>query len=142
MESYLAHTPQLWIETPAHDLFFWPNTLISKIINRYVMKSIIALAMLLSLVLPSLALSPVEQAYVDGVNDGVKLGKLMGNIEEYNIAVQQFNDKINQTFGANASVMCLPKIATNNTIVPDTFTSLKPIHKMDGTQGETTVVQY
>ncbi|HUS76527.1 MAG TPA: hypothetical protein VMY43_11040 [Methanothrix sp.] len=106
------------------------------------MRSIIGISLLLLLVLPSMAISPIEQSYVDGVNDGVKLGRLMNNIEEYNIAVQQFNDKINQTFGANASVMWLPKIATNNTIVPDTFTSLKPIHKMDGTQGETTVVQY
>ena len=106
------------------------------------MKSIIASVMLLSLVLPVLALSPVEQAYVDGVNDGVRLGKLMNNIEAYNIAVQQFNDKINQTFGANASVMWLPKIATNNTAPIDTFTSLKPIHKMDGTPGEVNVVQY
>ena len=82
------------------------------------MRLTIALALLLLLVLPSMALSPVEQAYVDGVNDGVKLGRLMNNVEQYNIAVQQFNDKINQTFGANASVMWLPKIATNNT-VPD-----------------------
>ncbi len=112
-------------------------------INRYVMKSIIALAMLLSLVLPSMALSPVEKAYADGVNDGVKLGKLMNNIEEYNIAVQQFNDKINQTFGANASVMWLPKMATNNTVPVTTFTGTpKPIHKMDGTPAETNVVQY
>ena len=114
---------------------------ISATSNHYVMRSIIGLALLLSLVLPSMALSPVEQAYVDGVNDGVKLGKLVNNVEQYNIAVQQFNDKINQTFGANASVMWLPKIATNNTLVPDTFTSMKPIHKMDGAQGETTVVQ-
>ena len=105
------------------------------------MRSIIGLALLLSLVLPSMALSPIEQAYVDGVNDGVKLGRLVNNVEQYNIAVQQFNDKINQTFGANASAMWLPKIATNNTLVPDTFTSMKPIHKMDGTQGETIVVQ-
>jgi hypothetical protein len=107
-------------------------------INHYVMKSIIALALLLSLVLPCLALSPVEQAYVDGVNDGVKLGKLMDNIEEYNIAVQQFNDKINQTYRANASVMWLPKMATPTA----TFANLKPIHKMDGTPGEVTAVQY
>jgi len=107
------------------------------------MKSIIALAMLLSLVLPVLALSPVEQAYVNGVNDGVKLGKLMNNIDAYNIAVQQFNDKINQTFGANASVMWLPKIATNNTAPTNAFTGTpKPIHKMDGTPGEVNVVQY
>jgi hypothetical protein len=105
------------------------------------MRSIIALAMLLSLVLPSNALSPVEQAYANGVNDGVSLGRLMNNIEEYNIAVQQFNDKINQTFGANASAMWLPKIAINNTIAPDAFTSMKPIHRMDGTPGEITVVQ-
>ena len=99
------------------------------------MKSIIALAMLLSLVLPSMALSPVEQAYVNGVNEGVKLGRLMNNIEQYNIAVQQFNDKINQTFGANASAMWLPKIATNNTLVPDIFTRMKAIHKMDESHG-------
>jgi hypothetical protein len=105
------------------------------------MRSIIALAMLLLLVLPSMALSPVEQAYVDGVNDGISLGRLMNNIGEYNIAVQQFNDKINQTFGANASAMWLPRIAINNTIASDAFTSLKPIHRMDGTPGEITVVQ-
>jgi hypothetical protein len=103
------------------------------------MRLTIALALLLLLVLPSMALSPVEKAYADGVNDGVKLGKLMNNMAEYNIAVQQFNDKINQTFGANASVMWLPKIAVPAT----TFTGTpKPIHKMDGTPGETTVVQY
>jgi hypothetical protein len=107
------------------------------------MKSIIALAILLSLALPSLALSPLEQAYVDGVNDGVKLGRLMGNIEEYNIAVQQFNDKINQTFGANASVMWLSKIAANNSAQMTIFTGTpKPIHKIDGMQGEVNVVQY
>lgn len=107
------------------------------------MKSIIALAMLLFLVLPVLALSPVEQAYVNGVNDGVKLGKLMNNIDAYNIAVQQFNDKINQTFGANASVMWLPKIAANNIAPTNVFTGTpKPIHKMDGTPGEVNVVQY
>jgi hypothetical protein len=106
------------------------------------MKSIIALAMLLSLVLPSMALSPVEQAYVNGVNEGVKLGRLMNNVEQYNVAVQQFNDKINQTFGANASAMWLPKMATNNTALADTFTSMKPIHRMDGTPGEVTAVQY
>jgi len=113
------------------------------------MKSIIALAMLLSLVLPSLALSPIEQAYVDGVNAGVKLGKLMSNPEQYNIAVQQYNDNLNQTFGANASIMWLPMMAVNNTAdaaeaapVIDSYTSMKPVHKMDGSQGETTVVQY
>ncbi|HPC90349.1 MAG TPA: hypothetical protein PLN19_07500 [Methanothrix sp.] len=109
------------------------------------MKSIIALAVLLSLALPSLALSPIEQAYVDGVNDGVKLGRLMSNPEQYNIAVQQFNDKINQTFGANASLLWLPMMAVNTTVAAepiDSYTSMKPIHKMDGTQGETTVVQY
>jgi hypothetical protein len=107
------------------------------------MRSTIALAMLLSLVLPSLALSPVEKAYADGVNDGVKLGRLVNNVEQYNIAVQQFNDKINQTFGANASVMWLPKIAANNTVPVTTFTGMpKPIHKMDGTPAETNVVQY
>ena len=90
-----------------------------------------------------MALSPMEQAYVDGVNDGVKLGRLVNNVEQYNIAVQQFNDKINQTFGANASVMWLPKIATNNTVPVTTLTGTpKPIHKMDGTPAETNVVQY
>jgi len=109
------------------------------------MKSIIALAVLLSLALPSLALSPIEQAYVDGVNDGVKLGRLMSNPEQYNIAVQQFNDKINQTFGANASLLWLPMMAVNTTVAAepiDSYSSMKPIHKIDGTQGETTVVQY
>lgn len=107
------------------------------------MRSIIALAMLLSLVLPSMALSPIEQAYVDGVNDGVKLGRLMNNIDEYNIAVQQFNDKLNQTYGTNASMMWLPKKAANNTVTATIFTGTpKPIHKMDGTPAETNVVQY
>ncbi|HOV82613.1 MAG TPA: hypothetical protein PLQ01_08030 [Methanothrix sp.] len=109
------------------------------------MKSIIALVVLLSLALPSLALSPIEQAYVDGVNDGVKLGRLMSNPEQYNIAVQQFNDKINQTFGANASLLWLPMMAVNTTVAAepiDSYTSMKPIHKIDGTQGETTIVQY
>ncbi len=74
------------------------------------MRSIIALAMLLSLVLPGNALSPVEQAYVDGVNDGVSLGRLMNNIGEYNIAVQQFNDKINQTLGSRIADALAPKV--------------------------------
>jgi len=107
------------------------------------MRLTIALALLLSLVLPSMALSPIEQAYVNGVNEGVKLGRLVNNVEQYNIAVQQFNDKINQTFGANASVMWLPKIATNIIVPVTTFTGTpKPIHKMDGTPAETNVVQY
>src|SRR5512137_2801510 len=107
------------------------------------MRSIIGLALILSIVLPCMALSPVEQAYVNGVNEGVKLGRLMNNIEQYNIAVQQFNDKINQTFGANASAMWLPMIAANNTVPAISFIGVpKPIHKMDGNQGETTVVQY
>jgi hypothetical protein len=107
------------------------------------MRSIIALALLLSLVLPGMALSPVEQAYVDGVKEGLKLGQLMNNIEQYNIAIQQFNDQLNQTYGTNASKMWLPKIATNNTVPTITFTgSQKPIHKMDGTPAETTVMQY
>lgn len=122
------------------------NSLISSKAKINAMKSIIALAMLLSLVLPSLALSPIEQAYVDGVNAGVKLGKLMSNPEQYNIAVQQYNDNLNQTFGANASIMWLPMMAVNNTADAaqpiDSYTSMKPVHKMDGTQGETTLVQY
>ena len=82
---------------------------------------------------------------MDGVNDGVKLGRLMSNPEQYNIAVQQFNDKINQTFGANASLLWLPMMTVNTTVAAepiDSYTSMKPIHKIDGTQGETTVVQY
>ena len=122
------------------------NSLISSKAKINAMKSIIALAMLLSLVLPSLALSPIEQAYVDGVNAGVKLGKLMSNPEQYNIAVQQYNDNLNQTFGANASIMWLPMMAVNNTADAvqniDSYTSMKPVHKMDGTQGETTLAQY
>jgi hypothetical protein len=103
------------------------------------MKSTLAFALLLLLVLPSMALSPVEQAYVNGVKEGLKLGQLMNNIEQYNIAIQQFNDQLNQTYGTNASLMWLPKIAVPVT----TFTGTpKPIHKMDGTPGEKTVVQY
>ena len=64
----------------------------------------------------------------------------------YNIAVQQYNDNLNQTFGANASIMWLPMMAVNNTADAaqpiDSYASMKPVHKMDGTQGETTVVQY
>jgi hypothetical protein len=109
------------------------------------MRSIIALALLLSFVLPCMALSPVEQAYVDGVNDGVKIGKLIGDATQYNIAVQEFNDKLNQTFGANASLMWLPMMAVNNAednAQADSFSSAKPIHKMDGTPAETVVTQY
>jgi hypothetical protein len=106
------------------------------------MRSIIVLALLLSLVLPSMALSPVEQAYVDGVKEGLKLGQLMNSIEQYNIAIQQFNDQLNQTYGTNASLMWLPKIATDNAVPTTTFTSSKPIHKMDGTPAKTTVMQY
>jgi hypothetical protein len=106
------------------------------------MKLISIAAVLLSLVIPSLALSSVEQAYVDGVNDGVKLGKVMSDTDAYNIAIQQFNDKINQTFGANASLMWLPQLATNDTAPIDTLTSVKPVHKMDATPREVTVMQY
>lgn len=106
------------------------------------MRSIIALTILLALVLPSMALSPVEQAYVDGVKEGLKLGQMANNIDQYNIAIQQFNDQLNQTYGTNASLMWLPKITTNNT-APATFTgSMKPIHKIDGSPAETTVIQY
>ena len=107
------------------------------------MRSTIAVALLLMLVLPSMALSPVEQAYLNGVKDGLNLGQLMNNIAQYNIAIQQFNDQLNQTYGTNASKMWLPKIAAKN-IIPETIFSgtPKPIHKMDGTPGETNVVQY
>ena len=52
------------------------------------MRSIIALTILLVLVLPSMALSPVEQAYIDGVKEGLKLGQLVNNVDQYNIAMQ------------------------------------------------------
>jgi hypothetical protein len=114
--------------------------------NQPAMRSIIAIALLLSFVLPSMALSPIEQAYVDGVNDGVKLGKLIDNAAQYNIAVQEFNDKLNQTFGANASLMWLPFMDVSNSagdnVVTDSYSSAKPIHKMDGTPAESVVVQY
>jgi hypothetical protein len=121
------------------------HTLISAISNQPNMRSIIALALLLSFVLPCMALSPVEQAYVDGVNDGVKLGKLVGDATQYNIAAQEFNDKLNQTFGANASLMWLPMMAVDSaedSAQVDSFSSAKPIHKMDGTPSETVVTQY
>ncbi|VVB71959.1 Uncharacterised protein [uncultured archaeon] len=106
------------------------------------MRTIIALASLLLLILPSMALSPVEQAYMDGVNAGLKLGQLTNNIAQYNIAIQQFNDQLNQTYGENASLMWLPKIATKDPSTLNTFESQKPVHKMDGTPAETTVIQY
>ena len=121
------------------------HMLISAMSSQASMRSIIALALLLSFVLPCMALSPVEQAYVDGVNDGVKIGKLIDDAEQYNIAVQEFNDKLNQTFGANASLMWLPMMAANNAednSQADSFSSAKPIHKMDGTPSETVVTQY
>lgn len=110
------------------------------------MRSIIAMALLLSFVLPCLALSPIEQAYVDGVNDGVKLGKLIDNPAQYNIAVQEYNDKLNQTFGANASMMWLPFMddseKADDVTNVDSYSTAKPIHKMDGTPSETVVTQY
>ena len=107
------------------------------------MRTIVAMTLLLALVLPSMALSPVEQAYTDGVKDGLKLGQMVNNVDQYNLAIQQFNDHLNQTYGTNASLMWLPKIAVNNTI-PDTISmsSLKPVHKMDATPATTTVIQY
>jgi hypothetical protein len=115
------------------------------------MKSIHALALLLLFAVPSMALSPVEQAYVDGVNDGVKIGQSMGSVEQYNIAAQQFNDKLNLTFPANASAMWLPLMPTNQTAATETtaaetassttFSSTKPVHKMDATPSEIVVVQ-
>ena len=106
------------------------------------MRSIIAIAVLFSLAMPVMALSPIEQAYMAGVEQGLKLGKLADSIEEYNIAVGQFNDLINQTFGANASAMWLPKMVDNDTATSESFTSVKPVHKMDGTPGQVTVIQY
>jgi len=102
------------------------------------------MTLLLALVLPSMALSPVEQAYTDGVKEGLKLGQMVNNIDQYNLAIQQLNDHLNQTYGTNASLMWLPKIAVNNTISDTTtsMVSLKPVHKMDGTPGTTNVIQY
>lgn len=122
------------------------HTLISAMCNQPAMRSIIAVALLLSFVLPCMALSPVEQAYVNGVNDGVKIGKLIDNPAQYNIAVQDYNDKLNQTFGANASMMWLPFIDVSNkaddSTSADSYSTTKPIHKMDGTPAESVVVQY
>lgn len=114
-----------------------------KAIHRW-MRSIIALAMLLVLVAPSMALSPVEQAYLDGVKEGLKLGQLTNNIDQYNVAVQQFNDYLNQTFSSNASKMWLPKMTSNNNTLPDISTRGydKPVHKLDGTPTETKYMQY
>ena len=108
------------------------------------MRSILALTILLALVVPSMALSPVEQAYLDGVKEGLKLGQLVNNVDQYNIAIQQFNDNLNQTFSGNASKMWLPKMTSNNNTVPDisTFDHFKPVHKLDGTPAETTYMQY
>ena len=96
--------------------------------------------MLLVLVAPSMALSTVEQAYIDGVKEGLKLGQLVNNVDQYNIAIQQFNDNLNQTFSGNASKMWLPKMTPNNNTLPDISTAgyLKPVHKIDGTPTETT----
>ena len=49
------------------------------------MRSVIALTILLVLVAPSMALSPVEQAYIDGVKEGLKLGQLVNDVGQYNI---------------------------------------------------------
>jgi len=104
------------------------------------MRSILALTILLALVVPSMALSPVEQAYLDGVKEGLKLGQLVNNVDQYNIAIQQFNDNLNQTFSGNASKMWLPKISSNNNTLPDISTAgyIKPVHKIDGTPTQTT----
>ena len=122
------------------------HTLILAMSNQPAMRSIIAIALLFSFVLPSMALSPIEQAYVDGVNDGVKIGKLIDDAAQYNIAVQEFNDELNQTFGANASLMWLPFMDVSNSaddnVAVDSYSSAKPIHKMDGTPAESVVVQY
>jgi hypothetical protein len=108
------------------------------------MRSIIALTILLVLVAPSIALSPVEQAYIDGVKEGLKLGQLVNNVDQYNIAIQQFNDNLNRTFSGNATKMWLPKMTQNNNTLPDISAKgyLKPVHKLDGTPAETTYMQY
>jgi hypothetical protein len=110
------------------------------------MRSIIALTILLVLVAPSMALSPVEQAYIDGVKEGLKLGQLVNNVDQYNIAIQQLNDYLNQTFSGNASKMWLPKMMTpNNDTLPDISTIgdiNKPVHKIDGTPSVTNAMQY
>lgn len=110
------------------------------------MRYIIALTVLLALVFPGAALSPVEQAYFDGVKEGLKIGQLSNNIDQYNMAVQQFNDQINQTFAGNASEMWLPKLAEsfNNNTLPDISEvgDLKPIHKIDGTPSQINAIQY
>ena len=116
--------------------------LISIEASRGSMRSIIALTMLVAFVMPAMALSPIEQAYMAGVEQGLKLGELADSIVEYNIAVGQFNDLINQTFGANASAMWLPQMGDNDTATSESFTSVKPVHKMDGTPGQVTVIQY
>jgi hypothetical protein len=108
------------------------------------MRSIIALTLLLVLVAPSMALSPLEQAYIDGVKDGLKLGQLVNSVDQYNIAIQRFNDNLNQTFSGNASKMWLPKITPNYNTVPDisTIGDLKPVHKIDETPSMTNAMQY
>jgi hypothetical protein len=106
------------------------------------MRTIIAVTLLLALVLPSMALSPVEQAYTDGVKEGLKLGQLANNADQYNLAIQQFNDQMNQTYGANASMMLLPKIPVTNTALETSSGTIRPVHKMDGTPATTTVIQY
>ena len=116
------------------------KTLISGRINQSEMRSIIALTILLALAVPSMALSPIEQAYINGVKDGLRIGQLANDIDQYNIAIQQFNDRLNKTAGGNASEMWLPKIAAlSNNSGTDL---LKPVHKMDGNPAETTLIQY
>jgi hypothetical protein len=110
------------------------------------MRSIVALTVLLALIVPSMALSPVEQAYIEGVKEGIKLGQLVNNIDQYNIAIQQFNNHLNQTFGGNASEMWLPKmvVPTNNNTLPDitAIGDLKPVHKIDGSPSVINAIQY
>jgi hypothetical protein len=104
-----------------------------------------ALTILLALAVPSMALSPVEQAYMDGVKEGLKLGQLVNNVDQYNIAIQQFNDHLNRTFGGNASKMWLPKMAipnNNNATSISATGGIKPVHKMDAHPPEMTVIQY
>lgn len=122
-------------------VIYGDHRFISAARDSEIMKSIIALAVLLSIVLPCMALSPVEQAFVNGVNEGVRLGQLMGSADQYNAAAQRYNDMLNQTFPANASTMWLPLMAINETDESMSYISTKPIHKMDGTPAETVVMQ-
>jgi len=49
---------------------------------------------------------------------------------------------LNQTFGANASSMWLPTLTDEDTVTSDSLSGVKPVHKMDGTPGQVSVIQY